>query len=61
MDLFLKLAAAAFLIMMLVYLWPVFKQWQENGPKAQKGDWQAALLPLAAVVGVVVLLVMMVR
>jgi hypothetical protein len=61
MDLFLKIAAAAFLTMMLFYLWPAFKAWQENGPKAEKGDWQAVVLPLAAVVGFVVLLVMMVR
>jgi len=61
MDLFLKIAAGAFMIMMLFYLWPAFKNWQENGPKAEKGDWQAALLPLAAVVGLVVLLVMTVR
>ena len=61
MDLFLKIAAAAFLIMMLFYLWPAFKAWQENGPKAEKGDWQTVVLPLAAVVGFVVLLVMMVR
>jgi uncharacterized membrane protein YphA (DoxX/SURF4 family) len=60
-DLFLKIAAAAFMIMLLFYLWPAFKNWQENGPKAQKGDWQAALLPLIAVVGVVVVLVLMVR
>ena len=52
---------AAVMIMLLFYLWPAFKAWQENGPKAEKGDWQAALLPLAAVVGVVILLVMMVR
>ena len=61
MDLFLKIAAGAFMIMMLFYLWPAFKNWQENGPKAAKGDWQAAILPLAAVVGLVVLLVMTVR
>jgi uncharacterized membrane protein YphA (DoxX/SURF4 family) len=61
MDLFLKIAAAAFLMMMLFYLWPAFKNWQENGPKAKKGDWQAAVLPLAAVVGLVILLVMTVR
>jgi hypothetical protein len=47
--------------MMLFYLWPTFKAWQEHGPKAEKGDWQAAVLPLAAVVGLVVLLVLMVR
>lgn len=61
MDLFLKIAAAAVMIMMLIYLWPAFKNWQENGPKAEKGDWQAAILPLAAVVGLVVLLVALVR
>jgi hypothetical protein len=61
MELFLKLAAAAVMIMLLFYLWPAFKAWQENGPKAQKGDWQAVVLPLAAVVGLVVILVMMVR
>jgi uncharacterized membrane protein YphA (DoxX/SURF4 family) len=61
MDLFLKITAAIFLMMMLFYLWPAFKHWQENGPKAEKGDWQAALLPLAAVVGLVILLVMTVR
>lgn len=61
MDLFLKIAAAAVMIMMLFYLWPAFKNWQENGPKAEKGDWQAAILPLAAVVGLVVLLVALVR
>jgi uncharacterized membrane protein YphA (DoxX/SURF4 family) len=61
MDLFLKITAAIFLMMMLFYLWPAFKHWQENGPKAEKGDWQAALLPLVAVVGLVILLVMTVR
>ncbi|MCF7993135.1 MAG: hypothetical protein K9M02_22085 [Thiohalocapsa sp.] len=61
MELFLKIAAAAVLIMMLFYLWPAYKAWQENGPKAEKGDWQAALLPLAAVVGLVVVLIALVR
>ncbi len=61
MELALKIAAAAVLILMLFYLWPAYKNWQENGPKAQKGDWQAALLPLGAVVALVVLLIMAVR
>lgn len=61
MDLFLKIAVAGVLIMMLVFLWPAFKAWQENGPKPEKGDWQAAILPLAAVVGLVILLIMLVR
>jgi TRAP-type C4-dicarboxylate transport system permease small subunit len=61
MELFLKLAAAAVLIMLLFYLWPTYKAWQENGPKAEKGDWQAVVLPLAAVVGFVIVLIMLVR
>jgi len=61
MDMWMKIAWAAMLIMLLVYLFPRAKAWLENGPKAEKGDWSAALLPLAAVVGFVMLLVMMVR
>ena len=61
MDLFLKIAAAAVMGMMVFYAWRAFKQWQEHGPKAQKGDWQAVILPLALVVGLVALLVSMVR
>lgn len=61
MELFLKIAMGAILILLMVRLWPVYKQWQENGPKAQKGDWQAAVLPLVGVALVVVLLVMAVR
>ena len=61
MELFLKIAAAAVLIMMLFFLWPAFKAWQENGPKAEKGDWQAVILPFAGVVGLVIVLIMLVR
>jgi hypothetical protein len=61
MDLLLKIGVAAVLILMLFYLWPTYKQWQEHGPKAEKGDWQAALLPLGAVVALVILLIMAVR
>lgn len=61
MDLFLKILAAGVMIMMLFFLWPAVKAWQENGPKAEKGDWQAVILPLAGVVGLVIVLVMLVR
>jgi uncharacterized membrane protein YphA (DoxX/SURF4 family) len=61
MGLFGKIAFGILLVMMLVYLWPAFKQWQEHGPKAKQGDWQAVVLPLALVVGLVVLLVALVR
>jgi hypothetical protein len=61
MELFLKIAMGAILILLMVRLWPVYKQWQDQGPKAQKGDWQAAVLPLGGVVLVVILLVLAVR
>ena len=57
----MKIAWAAMLIMLLVYLYPSAKRWLKNGPKAEKGDWSSALLPLALVVGFVVLLIMAVR
>jgi hypothetical protein len=61
MELLGKIALAAVLVMLLFFLWPAFKQWQEHGPKAEKGDWQAVVLPLALVAGLVVLLIAMVR
>lgn len=61
MELALKIIAAAVFILMIVYLWPVYKRWQEHGPKAQKGDWQAAIIPLGAVVAFVILLILAVR
>ena len=61
MNLFLQIALAVVLVMMLFFLWPTFKQWQEHGPKAKEGDWQAVILPLALVVGLVILLIALVR
>ena len=54
MDLFLKIIAAAAMGMMVFYAWRSYQQWQEHGPKAEKGDWQAVILPLALVAGLVV-------
>lgn len=61
MELFLKVAMAAVLVLLLFRLWPVYKQWQESGKKAEQGDWAAALLPLGAVVLLVILLIAAVR
>ncbi len=48
-------------IMMLFVLWPAYKHWAANSPQAEKGDWQAAILPLLAVAGLVILLIVAVR
>ncbi|MET0071417.1 MAG: hypothetical protein ABW096_15380 [Candidatus Thiodiazotropha sp.] len=55
-----KIIWALLLGAMILFLWPRAKQMLKHSPKAQKGDWQAVLLPLAFVVGFVVLLIMMV-
>ena len=57
----MKILQAGALILMIVVIYPAFKWWTKHGPKAEKGDWSAAALPLAAVVLFVILLVMMVR
>ncbi len=57
----MKLAQGAFVVMMLFAMWPAYKWWSKNSPKAENGDWGAALIALAAVVGFVVLLVMSMR
>lgn len=61
MDLFLKILLAVVLLLLIFRMWPVAKAWMENGPRAEKGDWNAALLPLGLVIGFVILLIMMVR
>ena len=57
----LKIAQAAMLIMFIIVIYPAFKWWTKHGPKAQKGDWNAALLPLVGVVLFILLLISMVR
>lgn len=61
MNIWLQIASAVVVGMMLFFLYPTAKHWLKNGPKAEKGDWGAALLPLLLVVGFVILLVAMVR
>ena len=55
-----KIFSAILIVGWIIFMWPRAKYWLQNSPKAQKGDWQAAILPLAAVVGFVVLLIMLV-
>jgi len=48
-------------IMMLFVLWPAYKHWSQNSPKAEKGDWAAVALPIGGVVLLVLLLILSVR
>jgi len=48
-------------IMMLVFLWPAYKHWSQNSPKAEQGDWAAVLVALGGVVLLVIVLIALVR
>jgi hypothetical protein len=57
----MQIGRVALLVMFLVVLYPAAKWWAKNSPKAGKGDWTAAILPLVGVVLFVALLIMLVR
>jgi len=48
-------------IMMLFFLWPAYKHYSQNSPKAEKGDWAAVALPLGGVVLLILLLIASVK
>ncbi len=55
-DMWMKIGSALLLGAMIIYLLPRAKTMMEQSPEAKPGDWRNALLPLAAVVGFVILL-----
>ena len=56
----IQIATAVFLVLMLVFLFPRAKHMFFNSPKAESGDWSAALLPLIGVIGFIIVLIMLV-
>ena len=56
----MKIGSALLLVLMLVVLFPRAKQMLTESPKGSSADWRAFLIPMALVVGFVVLLIMMV-
>ena len=56
MDLWMKIGSAVLMGMMLVFLFPRAKQMLQDGPKGTSQEWISAPIPLALVVGFVVLL-----
>lgn len=56
----MKISSAIFLIILLILLLPRAKHMLTNSPKAESGDWQAAIIPLLGVIGFIALLVMLV-
>ena len=55
-----KLLMALFLGAMLLYLLPRAKHMMQNSPKAEKGDWQAVLIPIGFVVLFILFLISLV-
>ena len=37
-------------VALLIFLFPRAKYWLTNSPKAEKGDWQAFIFPIALVI-----------
>ncbi|MES9901085.1 MAG: hypothetical protein ABW168_00210 [Sedimenticola sp.] len=52
----MKIGSALLLVMMIVVLWPRAKEMLTNSPKAEKGQWQAAILPVLGVIAFVIFL-----
>ena len=52
----MKILSVVFLVLLLVYLFPRAKHMMQNSPKAEKGDWQSAIVPLAGVIAFIALL-----
>lgn len=56
-----QIGSALMLGAMLIFLFPRMRAAVKNSPKASAEQWQGAILPLAAVVGFVIILIMLVR
>ena len=61
MGLWEAILAGVLVLAVLFFFGPGAKRAAENAPKAGAGDWKAVLVPLALVVGFVVLMIMMIR
>lgn len=56
----MKIGWALLLLAMIAVIFPRAKHMLTNSPKAEKGDWMSVALPILAVVGFVILLIMLV-
>ena len=57
----LKIGSAALLIGMLIFIYPRMRHAMKHSPKGTAEDWKGFIIPLAAVIGFVIFLIMMVR
>jgi len=56
----LQIGSAVLLIGMVIFMWPRMKHAVANSPKGTLNDWMGYIVPLAAVVGFIILLINMV-
>ncbi len=57
----IKIGSAALMIGMLFFIYPRVRQAMKHSPKGTTQDWMGFVVPLVAVIGFVVLLIMSVR
>ena len=55
-----QIGSAALLVAMLVFIFPRMKEAVKHAPKGSMQDWMGFIVPIAAVIGFVILLIMMV-
>ncbi len=56
----LAIGSAALLIGMIVFMFPRMKHAVANSPQGTMKDWMGFIIPLAAVIGFIILLIQMV-
>ena len=61
METAVKVLAGIAMLMMLFVMWPAYKHWSQNSPKAEKGDWANVVFILGLVILFVALLIMSVQ
>jgi len=57
----IKIGSAALMIGMLIFIYQRMRHAMKNAPKGTTQDWMGYVIPLAAVIAFVVLLIMSVR
>ena len=57
----LVIGSAVLLIAMIVFIFPRMRQAVKHSPKGNLQDWMGYIIPLIAVIGFIILLIMMVQ
>jgi len=56
----MAIGTAVLLLGMMVFIFPSLKNAVKNSPKGTSSDWMSFIIPLAAIVGFIILLINMV-